>query len=175
MKNIYWAFRGSDAETEVGLQNRLLCKNNGREIDHLLFGHGRLRVFRHVRQIVNAVKNGVDGLGDVTVHLAQLHFFGFDLLRRDFATGRKKVKNDGTDAARMLAGGSIEHGLEADGICQICQLGNECFFSGLAEFKLQFELSPDIAGSRNLWAGSQVGRHEHAWIHRRDPSWDCVG
>jgi hypothetical protein len=59
-------------ETEVRPQNRLLCKNNMREIDYyLLFGHGRVRVFRHIGQIVNAVKNGVDGLGDVMVHLVQ--------------------------------------------------------------------------------------------------------
>jgi hypothetical protein len=79
--------RMSVPETEVRLQNRLLCKNNSRKIDHLLFSHGRVRVFRHAGQIVDAVKNGVNGLGDVTVHFAQLHIFGFNLLRRDFASG----------------------------------------------------------------------------------------
>jgi hypothetical protein len=35
-------------ETEVRLKNGLLGKNNTREIDHLLFGHGRVRVFRDI-------------------------------------------------------------------------------------------------------------------------------
>jgi hypothetical protein len=60
-----------------------------------------------------------------------------------------------------LAGGAIEHGSEADGIHRINQLSDESFFSGLAEFKLQFEFSPDIAGRRN------VGRFPDWAVRRR--------
>jgi hypothetical protein len=107
---------------------------------------------------------------------------------RDFAMDGKKVKNNSTDAARMLAGGSIEHGAWVDRICRFYQLGDECFVSSLAEFKLQFELVPDVAGGRNSRAGSRVGQtntpgfagviHGTAWAKvsclaadKRSPKW----
>jgi hypothetical protein len=51
----------------------------------LLFRHWGIHTFCKIEEIINAVENGVDSLGNVVMHVVQFHFFGFDLLRSDFA------------------------------------------------------------------------------------------
>jgi hypothetical protein len=51
----------------------------------LLRTHGGTGIVGYFREIVDAVEDSVNRLGDIIVHIIEFHFFGFYLLRSNFA------------------------------------------------------------------------------------------
>ena len=65
-----------------------------------------------------------------------------DKLWRELAIRCQEVIHHGTDAGRILAGSSVEEGTEVDGVDSINDLGNQGFFSGLADLELMLAFYP---------------------------------
>ena len=161
-------------KTKIVLKDWLTGQNDISQVNKLLSCHGRKGVVGEVCKVVDGIKDYVDRLGNVKMHVEDGHFLCLDLLRSDFTMGGKKMKKHSTNIVRVLASGAIEQGSKVDRVDRGDDLRNERLLCGLTEVELEFEFAPNIFGRFDL--GGSAGRrgNEWAWVDGSNPG-DCVG